>query len=85
VLFRWQPAGMTDEAADALVAPIRSALLAEGRVLIAKTVIDGRPCNKLTLLNPETTPDQMRASLEHVVATAARVRATTTVPEGATR
>ncbi|NQX23203.1 pyridoxal-dependent decarboxylase [Curtobacterium sp. VKM Ac-2852] len=85
VLFRWQPAGMTDEAADALVAPIRSALLAEGRVLIAKTVIDGRPCNKLTLLNPETTPEQMRASLEHVVATAARVRAATTETEGANR
>ncbi|MCS6548821.1 pyridoxal-dependent decarboxylase [Curtobacterium flaccumfaciens pv. flaccumfaciens] len=85
VLFRWQPAGMTDEVADALVAPIRSVLLAEGRVLIAKTVIDGRPCNKLTLLNPETTPEQMRASLEHVVATAARVRAATTETEGANR
>lgn len=85
VLFRWQPAGMTDDDADALVAPIRAALLAEGRVLIAKTVIDGRPCNKLTLLNPETTPTQMRASLDHVVATAARVRAATTTTEGATR
>ncbi|ROR36972.1 L-2,4-diaminobutyrate decarboxylase [Curtobacterium sp. JUb34] len=85
VLFRWQPAGVTDDEADALVAPIRAALLAEGRVLIAKTVIDGRPCNKLTLLNPETTPAQMRASLDHVAATAARVRATTTAPEGATR
>jgi L-2,4-diaminobutyrate decarboxylase len=85
VLFRWQPAGMTDDEADALVAPIRAALLAEGRVLIAKTVIDGRPCNKLTLLNPETTPEQMRASLEHVVATAARVRAATMTTEGATR
>jgi len=85
VLFRWQPAGVTDGEADALVAPIRAALLAEGRVLIAKTVIDGRPCNKLTLLNPETTIDQLRASLDHVVATAARVRATTTAPEGATR
>jgi L-2,4-diaminobutyrate decarboxylase len=85
VLFRWQPAGVTDDEADALVAPLRAALLAEGRVLIAKTVIDGRPCNKLTLLNPETTIDQLRASLDHVVATAARVRATTTAPEGATR
>ncbi|OII11245.1 pyridoxal-dependent decarboxylase [Curtobacterium sp. MCBA15_009] len=85
VLFRWQPAGVTDDQADALVAPIRAALLAEGRVLIAKTVIDGRPCNKLTLLNPETTPAQMRAALDHVAATAARVRATATAPEGATR
>ncbi|MGN6409589.1 MAG: pyridoxal phosphate-dependent decarboxylase family protein, partial [Curtobacterium sp.] len=85
VLFRWQPAGVTDADADALVGPIRAALLAEGRVLIAKTVIDGRPCNKLTLLNPETTPAQMRTALDHVVATAVRVRATATAPEGAAR
>ncbi|MDP4334092.1 pyridoxal-dependent decarboxylase [Curtobacterium sp. A7_M15] len=85
VLFRWQPAGVTDADADALVGPIRAALLAEGQVLIAKTVIDGRPCNKLTLLNPETTPAQMRTALDHVVATAVRVRAIATAPEGAAR
>ena len=78
VLFRWQPAGMSDAEADALVAPLRAALLAEGRVLVAKTVIDGRPCNKLTLLNPETTPDQMRASLDHVARTAAAAAAAET-------
>ncbi|WIB26215.1 pyridoxal-dependent decarboxylase [Curtobacterium sp. MCSS17_015] len=80
VLFRWQPAGMTDDEADALVAPLRATLLAEGRVLIAKTVVDGRPCNKLTLLNPATTAEQMRASLDHVVATAERLRAASTRP-----
>ncbi|WP_439692902.1 pyridoxal phosphate-dependent decarboxylase family protein [Curtobacterium sp. SP.BCo] len=94
VLFRWQPAGLPDDEADALVAPIRAALLAEGRVLVAKTVIDGRPCNKFTLLNPETTPEQMRASLDHVArtaaATAAAVNATipalaATTPAGAAR
>ncbi|MFZ6991596.1 pyridoxal phosphate-dependent decarboxylase family protein [Curtobacterium sp. RRHDQ66] len=77
VLFRWQPAGMSDAEADALVAPLRAALLAEGRVLVAKTVIDGRPCNKLTLLNPETTPAQMRTSLDHVARTAAATAAAT--------
>ncbi|WP_420366832.1 pyridoxal-dependent decarboxylase [Curtobacterium sp. L3-7] len=77
VLFRWQPAGMSDAEADALVAPLRAALLAEGRVLVAKTVIDGRPCNKLTLLNPETTPEQMRTSLDHVARTAAATAAAT--------
>jgi L-2,4-diaminobutyrate decarboxylase len=80
VLFRWQPAGVTDEESDAMVAPLRAALLAEGRVLIAKTVIDGRPCNKLTLLNPATTAEQMRASLDHVVATAERLRAASSQP-----
>jgi L-2,4-diaminobutyrate decarboxylase len=86
VLFRWQPAGMSDAEADALVAPLRAALLAEGKVLVAKTVIDGRPCNKLTLLNPETTPEQMRTSLDHVARTAAATApATAAATAGATR
>lgn len=84
VLFRWQPAGMSDADADALVGPLRAALLAEGRVLIAKTVIDGRPCNKLTLLNPDTTIDQVRTSLAHVAATAADLRAAGTTTASAT-
>ncbi|WP_353063386.1 pyridoxal phosphate-dependent decarboxylase family protein [Curtobacterium citri] len=73
VLFRWQPDGVSDVDADALVGPLRATLLAEGRVLVAKTVVDGRPTSKLTLLNPETTVDQVVASLDHVVATAARL------------
>lgn len=75
VLFRWQPDGVTDAEADALVGPLRAALLAEGRVLVAKTVIDGRPCSKLTLLNPTTSTEQVVASLDHVVRTAARLHA----------
>ncbi|PZE82741.1 pyridoxal-dependent decarboxylase [Curtobacterium sp. MCBD17_032] len=88
VLFRWQPAGVTDEESDAMVAPLRAALLVEGRVLIARTVVDGRPCNKLTLLDPATTAEQMRASLDHVLATAERLRAASTQPtvtDGAVR
>lgn len=92
VLFRWQPEGVSDAAADALVAPLRAALLAEGRVLVARTVIDGRPCTKLTLLNPETSAEQVVAALAHVVATAARLHAAgavsdprTTATTGATR
>ncbi|MET3635242.1 pyridoxal phosphate-dependent decarboxylase family protein [Curtobacterium oceanosedimentum] len=73
VLFRWQPDGVSDAEADALVAPLRAALLAEGRVLVAKTVIDGRACSKLTLLNPTTSAEQVVASLDHVVRTAARL------------
>lgn len=75
VLFRWQPDGVSDAEADALVAPLRAALLAEGRVLVAKTVIDGRPCSKLTLLNPTTSTTQVVAALDHVVDTAARLHA----------
>ncbi|MDM7890539.1 pyridoxal phosphate-dependent decarboxylase family protein [Curtobacterium caseinilyticum] len=88
VLFRWQPDGVSDAEADALVAPLRATLLAEGRVLIAKTVVDGRPASKLTLLNPETTAEQVVASLDHVVATAERLHeahARSTETTGATR
>jgi len=88
VLFRWQPDGVSDAEADALVAPLRATLLAEGRVLIAKTVVDGRPASKLTLLNPETTAEQVVASLDHVVATAERLHeahARATETTGATR
>lgn len=84
VLFRFQPEGMSDAEADALVGPLRAALLAEGRVLIAKTVIDGRPCNKLTILDPDTTTTQMQAVLAHVVATAEQL-ARTTSSTGAAR
>ncbi|MBF4584031.1 pyridoxal-dependent decarboxylase [Curtobacterium sp. VKM Ac-2865] len=84
VLFRFQPEGMSDAEADALVGPLRATLLAEGRVLIAKTVIDGRPCNKLTILDPDTTTTQMQAALAHVVATAEQL-ARTTSSTGAAR
>ncbi|GAA2981789.1 L-2,4-diaminobutyrate decarboxylase [Microbacterium terrae] len=67
VLFRVRPAAAPDDAArDALVAPVRRVLFESGRVLVAKTVIDGRPCLKLTLLNPATTLDDVREILRVV-------------------
>ena len=66
VLFRVRPEGVDDLARDALVAGIRRVLFESGRALVAKTVIDGRPCLKLTLLNPETTLDDIRQILAMV-------------------
>lgn len=66
VLFRYRPAGCRDEEADRLVAHIRRVLFESGRAHVAKTVIDGRPCLKLTLLNPETTLEQVLAVLDLV-------------------
>ncbi len=71
VLFRYQPDGLADAHADALVAPVRRALLASGRALVARTVLDGRPCLKLTLLDPTTTLADVRHVLELVRRTAA--------------
>lgn len=70
VLFRWQPAGVADHDADVLVGQVRQVLQESGRVLVARTVLDGRPCLKLTLLNPETAAEQVAASLEEVAGAA---------------
>ncbi|WP_125775983.1 pyridoxal phosphate-dependent decarboxylase family protein [Antribacter gilvus] len=66
VLFRYEPAGLEPAHADELVPQIRRVLFDSGRALVAKTVIDGRPCLKLTLLNPDVTLDDVRAVLELV-------------------
>ncbi|MBD8703962.1 pyridoxal-dependent decarboxylase [Frigoribacterium sp. CFBP 13712] len=54
VLFRWQPSHVDDETADRLVPLVRRVLFESGRAVAAKTVVDGRPCLKLTLLDPES-------------------------------
>ncbi|GAT71968.1 pyridoxal-dependent decarboxylase [Microbacterium sp. HM58-2] len=66
VLFRSVPGGSDPAEQDALVAGIRRVLFESGRALVAKTVIDGRPCLKLTLLNPETSLEDVRGILETV-------------------
>lgn len=68
VLFGYQPSGMPDAEADRLVPEIRAAMLASGRAMVAKTVLDGRPCLKLTLLNPDATLDDVCGVLEVVKA-----------------
>ncbi|MEN5074464.1 pyridoxal-dependent decarboxylase [Isoptericola cucumis] len=66
VLFRFQPDGVDDARADALVPRVRRVLFDSGRALVAKTVVAGRPCLKLTLLNPDATLDDVRAVLDLV-------------------
>ena len=66
VLFRLRTPGSSPEEQDALVAGVRRVLFESGRALVAKTVIDGRPCLKLTLLNPETTLADVLAILDMV-------------------
>ncbi|WP_157236831.1 pyridoxal phosphate-dependent decarboxylase family protein [Promicromonospora sukumoe] len=66
VLFRYEPEGLDPAHADALVPQVRRVLFDSGRALVAKTVIDGRPCLKLTLLNPDATLGDIRGVLELV-------------------
>jgi L-2,4-diaminobutyrate decarboxylase len=71
VLFRYVASGDTDR----LQGEIRRRLLTSGRALVGRTTIparDGRPATtalKLTLLNPNTTADDLRVLLDQVVAT----------------
>ena len=71
VLFRPRPDGSGPEETDALVRPVRDALFAEGRSLVASTVVDGRPCLKLTVLDPTLTDEDVAIVLADV-RTAAR-------------
>lgn len=63
VLFRVTPDGTDAATQDALVSRVRRILFDSGRALVAKTVIDGRPCLKLTLLNPDATLEDVRRVL----------------------
>lgn len=73
VLFRWVPptAGEPGDPererdVDALVRPIRRRVWENAAATVAETVIDSRPCLKVTLLNPTTTPADLLAVLEQV-------------------
>ncbi len=69
VLFRFTPATADRATCDELVPLIRRVLFRSGRAAIARTVIDGRPWLKLTLLNPDTSVDDVTAVLDLVRAT----------------
>lgn len=73
VLFRPRPPGCDDDEADALVTPVREALFAHGRSLVASTVVDGRRCLKFTVLDPTLTEADVAAVLDDVRCAAARV------------
>ena len=72
VLFRWLPPAREDgpDDPDRWVRAIRRAVWDTGRATVAETEIEGRPCLKLTLLNPETTDEDVRAVLDLVHETA---------------
>ncbi|WP_304550499.1 aspartate aminotransferase family protein [Blastococcus sp. TF02A-26] len=70
VLFRYRPVGpdgrLDPAAADRLVAAIRERLFEEGEAIVARTVVDGRPWLKFTLLNPASTLDDVRTVVDLV-------------------
>ncbi|WP_267382680.1 MULTISPECIES: aspartate aminotransferase family protein [unclassified Sphingomonas] len=66
LVFRFAPAGADADALDHANREIRRRLLHQGRVLLAGTKVDGRSYLKLTMLNPRTQPEGVRAILDAV-------------------
>lgn len=68
LIFRYRPEelDLDDEALDALNAHVRAALSRHGEAVIAATRVDGRRYLKFTLLNPETTVDDLSAIVERI-------------------
>ncbi|MFJ9604987.1 pyridoxal phosphate-dependent decarboxylase family protein [Kitasatospora sp. NPDC101176] len=72
LLFRYRPPGLADEAVlDEVNGRLRRLLLRSGRAVVGRTELPGggpgRVRLKLTLLNPHTTPGEVRALLREVV------------------
>jgi L-2,4-diaminobutyrate decarboxylase len=68
VVFRYLPTGPAREFADEANLHARDALSASGAAVIASTTVDGRHFLKFTLLNPQTTGDDI-ASVVDLIAT----------------
>lgn len=64
LVFRFVAAGVADERLDEINREIRKAIFRSGAAVIAATVVKGRQYLKFTLLNPETTLNDLRAIVE---------------------
>ncbi|WP_427017127.1 pyridoxal phosphate-dependent decarboxylase family protein [Pseudarthrobacter sp. P1] len=74
LVFRYRPAGMDEDAADALNPRIRASVFASGEAVVAGTTVDGRHFLKFTLLNAETTLGDLRQIVELLRRTGAALR-----------
>ena len=68
LVFRFRPDGLSEDDADRVNPGIRQMIAGSGSAVIAGTRSDGRAWLKLTMLNPETTADDLRAVLDLVTA-----------------
>lgn len=70
VLFRFEPEGTDPLEADRVADEVVTRLLLAGTAMIARTRLDGQVWLKLTLLNPRTSVEDVRAVLDEVCAVA---------------
>ena len=73
LVFRYRPAGMSEDDADALVPRIRQLLYERGHGMVAATKVDGRAWLKLTLLNPIATTEDVVGLVARAVALGAEL------------
>ena len=66
VSFRYSIPGMTEEELDALQTGIVDGLRAEGFALATSTRLRGRVALRLCTINPRTTDEDVRATIEHM-------------------
>ncbi|SCK53229.1 aspartate aminotransferase family protein [Streptomyces sp. WMMB 322] len=73
LVFRWLPPSPADRSlTDELNLYARHALSASGEAVVASTVVDGRHYLKFTLLNPQTSLDDIAAVLDLIAEHAGR-------------
>ena len=63
LVFRFRPGGLPEAVADEVNPAIRHMIAGSGSAVVAGTKVDGRAFLKLTMLNPDTTVDDLRAVL----------------------
>lgn len=63
VVFRYRPAGHSEQTLDAANLHIRETMLRAGDALVAATIVEGRRCLKFTFLNPATSIADVQAML----------------------
>ncbi|WP_367649034.1 pyridoxal phosphate-dependent decarboxylase family protein [Aeromicrobium stalagmiti] len=66
LVFRFRPDGVPESVADEVNPGIRRTIAGSGSAVIAGTKVEGRSWLKLTMLNPATTTDDLRAVLDLV-------------------
>ena len=64
LLFRFRPAGLSVAGCDDLMPRLRQRLFHGGRAIVAGTTVGGHHWLKFTLLNPNTTMDDLREVLD---------------------
>ncbi|MDX1660626.1 MAG: aminotransferase class I/II-fold pyridoxal phosphate-dependent enzyme [Gemmatimonadota bacterium] len=73
VTFRWSPPGVGDETAERITAGLVEASQEDGFTLVSSTRLDGRTVVRMCPINPRTTKDDLRASVERLEELAGRL------------